>query len=258
MVQRARALAQRTSILTAVLMGGFVLWTALDQDKGGGKLAAQAIAVVAVGLAAAVAVPDRAAGVTAGFTLSAGAISCCSPACSSGSIPTRCPRPPPTPRTSLWCGSSASNYSQTVMTVVAVILVPVVLGYQGWTYWVFRHRLGRDDFEGPPPLSPCSNSRGQARQRVPTSRPGRRSPRGRPARRAWPPRSTVARSARAAGASPPRRWPAGSGSSGSALILAQASLLAYVIARRRSIVPASARSSLSSWPWPACWAPGQR
>ena len=35
------------------------------------------------------------------------------------------------------------------MTVVAVIFVPVVLVYQGWTYWVFRHRLGRDDFEGP-------------------------------------------------------------------------------------------------------------
>jgi hypothetical protein len=34
------------------------------------------------------------------------------------------------------------------MTVVAVIFVPVVLAYQGWTYWVFRHRLGRDDFEG--------------------------------------------------------------------------------------------------------------
>ena len=34
------------------------------------------------------------------------------------------------------------------MTVVAVIFVPIVLAYQGWTYWVFRHRLGRDDFEG--------------------------------------------------------------------------------------------------------------
>jgi hypothetical protein len=36
------------------------------------------------------------------------------------------------------------------MTVVAVIFVPIVLLYQGWTYWVFRHRLGRDDFEGTP------------------------------------------------------------------------------------------------------------
>jgi cytochrome d ubiquinol oxidase subunit II len=27
------------------------------------------------------------------------------------------------------------------MTVVAVIFVPIVLVYQGWTYWVFRKRV---------------------------------------------------------------------------------------------------------------------
>ena len=31
------------------------------------------------------------------------------------------------------------------MTVVALSLTPVVLIYQGWTYYVFRHRVGRDD-----------------------------------------------------------------------------------------------------------------
>ena len=29
------------------------------------------------------------------------------------------------------------------MTVVAAIFVPVVLAYQGWSYWVFRQRLAR-------------------------------------------------------------------------------------------------------------------
>ena len=28
---------------------------------------------------------------------------------------------------------------------VALIFTPVVLGYQGWTYWVFRKRLSRSD-----------------------------------------------------------------------------------------------------------------
>ena len=28
------------------------------------------------------------------------------------------------------------------MSVVALIFVPIVLVYQGWTYWVFRHRIG--------------------------------------------------------------------------------------------------------------------
>jgi cytochrome d ubiquinol oxidase subunit II len=38
-------------------------------------------------------------------------------------------------------GAASSHYALTVMTVVAVTLVPVVLLYQGWTYWVFRHRV---------------------------------------------------------------------------------------------------------------------
>jgi len=29
---------------------------------------------------------------------------------------------------------------------VVVRLVPFVLLYQGWTYWVFRHRVGAEDF----------------------------------------------------------------------------------------------------------------
>jgi cytochrome d ubiquinol oxidase subunit II len=37
--------------------------------------------------------------------------------------------------------AASSHYALTVMTVVAVTLVPVVLLYQGWTYWVFRHRV---------------------------------------------------------------------------------------------------------------------
>ncbi|MGK2954446.1 MAG: cytochrome d ubiquinol oxidase subunit II [Solirubrobacterales bacterium] len=42
--------------------------------------------------------------------------------------------------------SSSSNYTLIVITVVAVLLVPVVLMYQAWTYWVFRHRLSAEDF----------------------------------------------------------------------------------------------------------------
>ncbi|MGE5131553.1 MAG: cytochrome d ubiquinol oxidase subunit II [Gemmatimonadota bacterium] len=38
-------------------------------------------------------------------------------------------------------GSSSSHYTLLVMTWVAVIFTPVVLAYQGWTYWVFRKRL---------------------------------------------------------------------------------------------------------------------
>ena len=37
--------------------------------------------------------------------------------------------------------ASSSPYTLRVMTIVALTLVPVVLVYQGWTYWVFRKRI---------------------------------------------------------------------------------------------------------------------
>lgn len=37
--------------------------------------------------------------------------------------------------------ASSSERTLTVMTVVALIFVPVVLVYQGWSYWVFRKRI---------------------------------------------------------------------------------------------------------------------
>ncbi len=40
--------------------------------------------------------------------------------------------------------ASSSHYTLGVMTWVAVILTPVVLAYQSWTYWVFRRRIGVD------------------------------------------------------------------------------------------------------------------
>jgi cytochrome d ubiquinol oxidase subunit II len=42
--------------------------------------------------------------------------------------------------------AASSSYTLTVMTVVAALLVPVVLLYQAWTYWVFRHRVSAEDF----------------------------------------------------------------------------------------------------------------
>jgi cytochrome d ubiquinol oxidase subunit II len=38
--------------------------------------------------------------------------------------------------------ASSSPYTLQVMTVVAACFVPIVLAYQGWTYWVFRKRVG--------------------------------------------------------------------------------------------------------------------
>jgi cytochrome d ubiquinol oxidase subunit II len=37
--------------------------------------------------------------------------------------------------------AASSPYTLRVMTVVAVIFVPIVLAYQAWSYWVFRKRI---------------------------------------------------------------------------------------------------------------------
>jgi cytochrome d ubiquinol oxidase subunit II len=53
--------------------------------------------------------------------------------------------------------AASSTYALKVMTVVALVLTPVVLLYQGWTYHVFRERVGGEDTPeehedgGPPP-----------------------------------------------------------------------------------------------------------
>jgi cytochrome d ubiquinol oxidase subunit II len=41
--------------------------------------------------------------------------------------------------------ASSSPYTLRIMAIVALIFVPIVLIYQGWSYWVFRKRIGRED-----------------------------------------------------------------------------------------------------------------
>lgn len=38
--------------------------------------------------------------------------------------------------------ASSTPYTLTIMTWVAVFFTPIVIGYQSWSYWVFRQRLG--------------------------------------------------------------------------------------------------------------------
>src|SRR3954466_11778060 len=38
--------------------------------------------------------------------------------------------------------AAASPYTLKIMTITAIVFTPLVLLYQGWTYWVFRRRIG--------------------------------------------------------------------------------------------------------------------
>ena len=50
--------------------------------------------------------------------------------------------------------AASSHYALQVMSVVALIFVPLVLLYQGWTYYVFRHRVGDEPVAGPTDVVP--------------------------------------------------------------------------------------------------------
>lgn len=43
--------------------------------------------------------------------------------------------------------AASTPYTLGIMTIAAAILVPIVLIYQGWTYWIFRQRISPKDCE---------------------------------------------------------------------------------------------------------------
>jgi cytochrome d ubiquinol oxidase subunit II len=73
--------------------------------------------------------------------------------------------------------TASPGYSLKVMTVVVIILLPVVLAYQTWTYYVFRRRVSKQEFQPPTPSSAPSPEAAPAaeptpRPAAPSSRPG--------------------------------------------------------------------------------------
>ena len=59
--------------------------------------------------------------------------------------------------------ASSAHYTLKVMSVVALIVVPIILLYQGWTYHVFRARLGGEEEPSPADLVPRRDRRLGAR-----------------------------------------------------------------------------------------------
>ena len=51
--------------------------------------------------------------------------------------------------------AASSHYALGVMTVVALIVTPIILLYQGWTLRVFWRRLGAEEPEAPAGVEPA-------------------------------------------------------------------------------------------------------
>ncbi|MFF7179832.1 cytochrome d ubiquinol oxidase subunit II [Streptomyces sp. NPDC008121] len=135
---RARALALKLGLVTAVLALGFLSWT--QADKGDtGSLIAMVVAVVAL-VGAVVAIKAGREGWS--FALSGVTIA----AAVAMLFLTLFPNVMPSSLDPAWSltvtNASSSPYTLKIMTWCAAVATPLVMLYQGWTYWVFRKRIG--------------------------------------------------------------------------------------------------------------------
>ena len=138
-LQRAVSLKDRLSIPAAVLVIIFAVWTYLMVRPGAGGLIALAVPVLAV--LAAFALARSAGGTGRAFAATAVAIGGTIAAIFANLYPAVMISTTDDAYTLTVENSTASSYSLTVMTVVAAVMVPLVLAYQGWTYFVFRARV---------------------------------------------------------------------------------------------------------------------
>lgn len=136
--ERARNLALRLGLVTAVLALVFLVWT--QADNGDGKsLVALVLAVVALvaAIGANQAGREGWAFALSGITIVAAVAML---------FLTLFPNVMPSSLNDEWSltvtNASSSPYTLKIMTWCAVIAAPVVMLYQGWTYWVFRKRIG--------------------------------------------------------------------------------------------------------------------
>ncbi|WP_406861962.1 cytochrome d ubiquinol oxidase subunit II [Streptomyces sp. HUAS MG47] len=135
---RARALAVKLGLVTAVVALIFLLWTQFDKGDGW-SLGAMLVAVVAL-LGAIGAIKAGREGwsfALSGLTIVAAVAML---------FLTLFPNVMPSTLNPDWSltvtNASSSPYTLKIMTWCAAIATPLVLLYQSWTYWVFRKRIG--------------------------------------------------------------------------------------------------------------------
>ena len=141
---RARSLAIRSGLITIVVAASFLVWTVLQHLD-------LAHLPVLVGLAAAAAVAligswvaNRAGAEKWAFGLTAATITFAVGSILAALYPNAMPSTIDPAYSLTIANASSSQYTLEVMTWVAVIMLPLVLAYQAFTYWVFRRRITRE------------------------------------------------------------------------------------------------------------------
>jgi cytochrome d ubiquinol oxidase subunit II len=145
--ERANRMVRVIAPFTVAIAAGFLTWTQLAYGKGSSAVAA---GVAAVALIAAVATSFKGREGWA-FLFNGLAIVAAVAALFLALYPNVLPSSTDPAGTLTVVNAASTPYTLRVMSWVAVIFTPVVLLYQGWTYWVFRKRLGRPDITAAAP-----------------------------------------------------------------------------------------------------------
>jgi cytochrome d ubiquinol oxidase subunit II len=143
--ERARKLATRVGLVTAVLALLFLLWTQVD--SGDAKSLVALVVAVAALVAALVANQSGREGWS--FALSGVTIVAAVAMLFLTLFPNVMPSSLDTDWSLTVTNASSSPYTLKIMTWCAGIATPIVLLYQGWTYWVFRKRIGTQHIAEP-------------------------------------------------------------------------------------------------------------
>ncbi|MFF3854552.1 cytochrome d ubiquinol oxidase subunit II [Micromonospora sp. NPDC002575] len=135
---RARALAPKLGVGTAIAAVAFLGWSlTIRSNATAVALATGAALALLGGLAAA-----RARREGWAFTGTALAIALAVATLFAALFPNVMPSTLDPAGTLTATNAASTPYTLKIMTWVAVIFTPIVLAYQGWTYWVFRKRIG--------------------------------------------------------------------------------------------------------------------
>ncbi|MFG2104959.1 cytochrome d ubiquinol oxidase subunit II [Micromonospora echinaurantiaca] len=136
--ERAGALAVRLGVGAALLAVAFLTWTLSIRSSAAAVVLAVAAALALLGGLAAARV--RREGWA--FTGTAVAIGLAVATLFAALFPNVLPSTLDAAGTLTASNAASTPYTLKIMTWVAVVFTPIVLAYQGWTYWVFRKRIG--------------------------------------------------------------------------------------------------------------------
>ncbi len=142
--RQARSIAGGVGLLAAVAAVGFLLWTQLDTGDLSSGIAFVLAAVALLAGLFAVGRGREGWGFAGTFIAIALAVAGLFLALFPDVMPTSLVDGVSLTTTT----AAATDYTLKIMTIVAAIFTPVVLGYQGWTYWVFRQRIATHHIPG--------------------------------------------------------------------------------------------------------------